>query len=301
MSLLKDAIDYAQRGHIFFKEPGLRGEVFRFLKDTLNDMAQRKTAKGAGTYLQPIINLLEGKKTFLITPDEELRGLAKQFFKENIDLILKLSALAKNGHERESLIYMIIKFLPDLGKNLQDIYRLMIKGYFVLIHTVYEAELYKEGNCLELAIRGLYRWDGEDLLNTWGKDQLVHEIKQRLTEKERKIYPEIVELVRKKDIEESDDMLSFLLFTTNLLNAIRLKLFNDYKKDRLYELFKEKINKITETVYSIGLELSFDDKFCSEIISFLEQRIGKEIKYIKDSQEELIMSPAILKEIQEFL
>ncbi len=307
MSLLRDAIDYAQRGHIFFKDPDLRKEVFLFLENTLKRMADEKKAKGAGTYLQPIINLLENKKTFLITPDKGLKKLAQDFFKRNVELILKLSALAKNGYERESLIYMIIKFIPEFAEELPKIYELMIKGYLILIHTIYEAKAYKEGGCVELAVRGLYRWDGEELLETWGKDQLVVDIKSQLGDKEKKINPNIEKLISKvleeinqnKNKEELKKLFGFLLFTKNSLNTVRLKLLKDFKKDILYELVQEIKDKVIKMVHSIGSEL-FDEKnrLISEIDSFLENRLDKKIPYVKE--EETIKNLKVVEVEQDF-
>ena len=78
---------------------------------------------------------------------------------------------------------------------------------------------------MELAVRGLYRWDGEELLETWGKDQLVVDIKSQLGDKEKKINPNIEKLISKvleeinqnKNKEELKKLFGFLLFTKNSL------------------------------------------------------------------------------------
>ena len=293
MKLLRGPIDYAQRGHLLLRDPGHRGEVFRFLEETLKEMVEQQDARGAGTYLSPVIDLLEGRKSLLVSPDPELQEKAREFFIRNAEVILKLAALARSGRERSSLLYAMVKFLPELAHELPSIYRLTVGGYLVLIHTLARSDEYGEGNCLALAVKGLYRWDGEDIVKTWGRSQEIQNILENLGEEDKKPYPWLKKMAirlypKLKKGSPPPYSLAFLLMTTTLLNTMRLALLSDGGRDLLWTLEREHGEEIKEEIENLGtLLFPQESSLIQEVTAFMEGRLKEEIKTFRRGESSL--------------
>ena len=294
--MIRSYTDYAQSGHIYFQTPSLRREAFDFLGDRLNKLVRDHKADGAASILSIPRQFME-KKTGLIVRrvDDGLQREAEAFFVRNVESLLKLCALARNSWERFHTLYLIARFLPRLEEEAKGIKSShLIQGYLLFIHTLSHPELYikdikgKENKgCLAVAVKGLYRWDGKDVLQVWNRvPDLIKAVQDEMSEDETRPYEPLLrhakmifKKLRDKKGQKQEDIL-FLLFTSATLTAVRLRLLQEQGKDILHEIQGQRQTELLESLsQNYALLFPEDEADIGAVKTFISNRLGKAWTY----------------------
>ena len=248
--MIRSYTDYAQKAHIYFQAPSLRQEAFGYIEEQLHEKVRKKEPTGGAALLSNLKQFMERQTSLAVRRvDEGLQGESENFFIRNIDSLLKLCALATDPWERMHTLYLIIRFLPELEEKQGKINsNHLIQGYLLMIHTLAHPELFineingrENRGCYGMAIKGLFRWDGRDILKDWNtRPDVMKTVKNEIPEERKKHYPaisrhagEIERGVRRKKGREEDIL--FLLFTTAELKAARLNILEKTGQDLLHE------------------------------------------------------------------
>jgi hypothetical protein len=281
--MIRSYTDYAQRGHIYFQTPSLRREAFDFLGDRLDKLVRDHKADGAASILSIPRQFME-KKTGLIVRhmDDGLQREAEAFFVRNVESLLKLCALARNSWERFHTLYLIARFLPRLEEKAKGIKSShLIQGYLKDIKG-------KENKgCFALAVKGLYRWDGKDVLQDWNRvPDLIKAIQDEMSEDETRPYEPLLrhakmifEKLRDKKGQKQEDIL-FLLFTSATLTAVRLRLLQEHGKDLLHAIRSQRQIELLESLnQNYALLFPEDGDDIGAVKTFISNRLGKAWTY----------------------
>lgn len=316
--MIRSYTDYAQKAHIYFQTPPLRREAFEYLEGRLDDLVLKKNADGGASLLSNLERFLENRPSLSIRRiDEGLRQEAEDFFVRNTDSLLKLSALARDSWERFHTLYLIAHFLPQLEEKKGGIKSgHLIQGYLLFIHTLAHPELFlkdtdgeQNKGCFVLAAKGLYRWDGKEILEKWNTiPDLLKTITAEIPVRGKRPYDAI--LLHGKKIsdtlagekkQKAEDLL-FIFFTSAILSAIRLRLLREKKRDVLYEIWATKQDEILESLRGYHtLLFSEEPTFLGTLEAFIYGRLGDAWVYEDPDLKSGIRPTGRVGDSQEFL
>jgi len=290
--MIRSYTDFAQKGHIYFQTPSLRRDVFGFLEHRLDELVRNRSAVGATSLLSYPRQFVEKSPSLSIRDiDEELQQEAETFLHKNTESLLKLCALAGDPWERFHTLYLIARFLPQLSEKKGSINsNHLIQAYLLFIHTLSHPELYlkdKDGmesrGCFVLAVKGLYRWDGTEILKNWNTvPDLIKTVQNEVPEEGKKPHLPLVhhakgilQKLQENQAPNEQDIL-FLLFTSTILTAVRLELFRKKEQDLLCQIQMQKNTEILDRLrgnYAILFPDNLSD--LAQVKAFIVNRLGE--------------------------
>lgn len=296
---LKSAEDYFKRGHnlLASEQKSDLEQVLQFIEKTVKDALSRNNVSQASFWLKVFDDFLNGwlEKEY---KNPKIKEYGEAWFRENIDLIKMVCGRAEDGMSRKFPLYILIKYLPKLGRKGRELsYEDLIDIYLFIFHTLRFPETYSishtdepakdEKATLRLALHGAYRYDAEWLVDKLVKDSDLIKYKESLDEKAKAPYKEIVEKEveafrafkdRGLNAKDRDPLLLFLLFTGSL-EVIRQRLLDEKKSDVIYEIFekdeevlKERASKRIGEIISLEKERSL---FSFELWGLFRERVAE--------------------------
>jgi len=291
--MLRDAIDFMRRGHIYLQTPSLREEVFDLIQRKLKEYLEAGDLEQTSTWLLILSNILDGVSSEA-RKDQALVEKARRFFGENREWVKGIAFRARSASSRYYPLYLLIKHLPrgNAFVSTDD----QIDVYLLMYHTLRYAEIFgktstgeKDLRTLYLSIKGLYRWDGSHLLKGLLTVPELFEFERGLSNGDRDSYPEVIERILKLknglfNEKLSPEELLRLLLAKNSFLALRYLLLEEKKKDRPYHFVKANEERIREELKS-RLARSFGDEsiaiLSDEIWLHLIEGLGEELKFVE--------------------
>jgi hypothetical protein len=296
---LKSAEDYFKRGHnlLASERKSDLEQVLQFIEKTIKDALSTNNVSQASFWLKVFDDFLNGwlEKEY---KNPKIKGYGEAWFRENIDLIKMVCGRAEDGMSRKFPLYLLIKYLPKLGRKGRELtYEDLVDIHLFIFHTLRFPEAYSISNAdepakdekatLRLALHGAYRYDAEWLVDKLVKDSDLIKYKESLDEKAKEPYREIIKKEgeafrvfkdRGLNAKDRDLALLFLLFTGSL-EVIRQRLLDEKKTDMIYEIFKEDEEILKERLSTRISEIISLEKerglFSFELWGLFRERIGE--------------------------
>lgn len=321
---ISNAPDYYRNASNFIYTEEGRKEVFSFFTRDLNRRLNSKEEDDISIWLDEeryyLDKIKEGSRK-----DESVYQMSVKWYQENLDLIKEICKRSNDPFSRKSSIYLLIKFLPSLGRGHDKKVPILdlIDVYLFILHTLryferYTTDEYKLAQ--NLAIRGLFRWDAKWLIEKFLREDYQIEYIKSIDDEDKKPYNEILDKEVEvydllKDIKISrfqDDKIKredsyerlmkndeqiyesiLFLFFTNSFDIIRFQLFKDRGNDVIFKGFinnKEKIKRVFDNEVENWISNPEERIIGEEIWLLLESRLSEELKKVEVETKVLSVS-----------
>ncbi|MEW6666052.1 MAG: hypothetical protein AB1512_12625 [Thermodesulfobacteriota bacterium] len=290
--MIRSHVDYSRKGNVYFQTPSLRREAFEFLEARLQEKLTNKNPGGVSDLLSDVTRFLRKEPDLWIRHvDDGLVSAAEDFLVRNVDTIMRLCAMSRDPWDRYHSLYLMARFLPEVEAKHGGIRSIhLVQGYLLFIHTLSHPELFlrdAEGRetraCFVVAVKGLYRWDGLDILKTWNTaPDLIASIKEGMSDEGKKRQEPILRhaariaaQIRHQKDGTPEDMLA-LLFTSALLVAARYRLLRDERRDLLHEIWTGKSAEVMSSLRGYHGRLFGEDlSDIGAVEAFIAGRLGE--------------------------
>lgn len=268
MQVFKNEEEYYRLAGDYFRSDSREKvrRAFAWEREQIRSCLDRRDYVKADFYLASLSAKLKSERNnYYHNP--ELYGFAREWLRENFDLVKQVAFAADQGAARRDSGYLFVKF----ARETQDFGLLTELGIF-LYHTLrfYRRYLFqssgeageKERNeyVVRTALIGVHRYGFEELLKPVMEDETLKEILADIPGAGRSLYPEIKKLIMIKE----KDPIAYLSF-------IALSDFSGAFKDEIAKNLKKIKGEVARKIEIHLREGEDQNIITSEITAYLDR------------------------------